>query len=53
LDRLVMILRGTMNIRDVITFPKTRSGADLMCGSPSPVDDKQLKGERPWHFAEY
>jgi aspartyl-tRNA synthetase len=43
LDRLIMILRGTTNIRDVIAFPKTQSGADLMCGSPAPVDDKQLK----------
>jgi aspartyl-tRNA synthetase len=43
LDRLIMILRGIGNIRDVIAFPKTQSGADLMCGSPSPIDDKQLK----------
>ncbi len=43
LDRLVMLLRGISNIRDVIAFPKTQSGADLMCGSPSPIDDKQLR----------
>jgi aspartyl-tRNA synthetase len=42
-DRLIMMLRNTTNIRDVIAFPKTQSGADLMCGSPSPIDDKQLK----------
>src|SRR3954468_17695990 len=40
IERLVMLLRGTTNIREVIAFPKTQSGADLMCGSPSPVDER-------------
>jgi aspartyl-tRNA synthetase len=43
LDRIVMILRNTTNIRDVIAFPKTQSGADLMCGAPSPIEEKQLR----------
>jgi aspartyl-tRNA synthetase len=42
-DRLVMMLRGTTNIRDVIAFPKTQSGADVMCGAPSAIDEKQLR----------
>ncbi len=43
LDRLVMHLCGTDNIRDVIAFPKTQTGADLMSGAPGPVSDAQLK----------
>lgn len=42
LDRLVMHLAGTDNIRDVIAFPKTQTGADVMSDAPSPVDEKQL-----------
>ncbi|ROL62079.1 aspartate--tRNA ligase [Bacteroidetes/Chlorobi group bacterium ChocPot_Mid] len=43
LDRLVMTLAGTENIRNVIAFPKTTSGLSLMDGSPSTVDEEQLK----------
>jgi aspartyl-tRNA synthetase len=43
LDRVVMHLVNTTNIRDVIAFPKTQTGADLMLDAPSPVEDKQLR----------
>lgn len=43
LDRLVMNFVGTDNIRDVIAFPKTQTGADLMTGAPSLATDGQLK----------
>ncbi len=43
LDRLIMLLVGTTNIRDVIAFPKTQTGADLMTGAPGPVDEAQLR----------
>ncbi len=42
LDRLVAILAGEENIREVIAFPKTQSGTDPMTGSPLPVDSSQL-----------
>jgi aspartyl-tRNA synthetase len=43
LDRLVMHLVGTDDIKDVIAFPKTQIGADLMTAAPGPVPDEQLK----------
>lgn len=42
LERLIMILAGTDNIRDVVAFPKTASASDLMSDAPSLVDEAQL-----------
>ena len=42
LDRLVMHIVGTDNIRDVIAFPKTQSGGDLMIDAPGPIDEQQI-----------
>ena len=41
-DRLVALLAGEENIREVIAFPKTQSGLDPLMGAPTPVDDRSL-----------
>jgi aspartyl-tRNA synthetase len=43
LDRIVALLAGESSIRDVMAFPKTANAVDLMAGSPSTVDPKQLR----------
>jgi aspartyl-tRNA synthetase len=43
LDRTAMVLAGETNIREVIAFPKTQSGADLLTGAPAEVDEGQLR----------
>ncbi|MCH8084594.1 MAG: aspartate--tRNA ligase, partial [Myxococcales bacterium] len=42
LDRWVMVLAGVDNLRDVIAFPKTQRGQDLLMGAPTVVDQEQL-----------
>jgi len=42
-DRMVMLMAGETSLRQVIAFPKTASGTDLMTGSPSPVRDEQVR----------
>jgi aspartyl-tRNA synthetase len=41
-DRFVMVLAGADNLREVVAFPKTQRGQDLLLGSPSPVAQAQL-----------
>ena len=43
LDRLVMLLAGSTNLRDTIAFPKTASASDLLTDAPSPVSGAQLE----------
>ncbi len=43
LDRIAMLLCGASSLRDVIAFPKTQRGQDLMTGCPTPADDPQLE----------
>jgi aspartyl-tRNA synthetase len=42
LDRIYMLMAGAPSIRDVITFPKTQSGADPLTGAPTPIPPAQL-----------
>jgi aspartyl-tRNA synthetase len=42
-DRLVTLMAGAAAIRDVIAFPKTQRGQDLLTGAPTPVTEKQLR----------
>ena len=43
IDRLVAIMSGEENIREVIAFPKTQSGSDPLTNAPSPIDAVQLR----------
>jgi aspartyl-tRNA synthetase len=43
IDRLVAVLAGEDNIREVIAFPKTQSGSDPLTGAPLPLQDTQLR----------
>ncbi|WNG18491.1 aspartate--tRNA ligase [Cystobacter fuscus] len=43
MDRLAFLLTGVESLRDVIPFPKTKTGTDLMTGAPGDVDDRQLR----------
>ncbi len=45
-DRLVAIFAGEENIREVIAFPKTQSGSDLMTGAPKQITERQIRDLR-------
>ena len=42
-DRWVMLMAGVESLRDVIAFPKTQRGQDLLMDAPTPVDREQLE----------
>jgi aspartyl-tRNA synthetase len=46
IDRLVAIFAGEENIREVIAYPKTQSGADLMTSAPKPISERQMRDLR-------
>jgi len=48
LDRWVMLMVGGESLRDVMAFPKTTSGADLMLGAPAPLEEAQLRDLWGW-----
>ena len=42
-DRIVMLLKGEQNIREIITFPMDKNARDVLMGAPSTVTEKQLR----------
>ncbi|MEN3041206.1 MAG: aspartate--tRNA ligase [Bacteroidia bacterium] len=48
IDRWVMLMAGAQSLREVIAFPKTASGADLMLGAPAPLDPEQKAQILSW-----